>query len=264
MKDMKFISGFAVFGFVLSFVSSLFSPHSSFLHKLLMALLFAVIFGALGFGIKVVYKIFLSDSDGDLSSDFTPVASPAGSAAAPKKGQLVDIVIQDEDISPGESENRFAVGENRQMLNDTDVRGSAASVTEPSAAEPVFPAMSVPNVTQMPASDEPPDSAADDKKPEFVPQGIPALTSSAPETGRDNCHESAAAQEKIDTLPDMSDFAFGNAEPSAAEDSEAAADNDSDVGVSYTSRKPEQGAGVQDAGLIAKAISTVLADENSM
>ena len=120
MRGAKFIGLFAACGFILSFVSGLFS-HSSILSVLLKALIFAVIFGILGFGISFIYGKFLSDgSGGDFQGDYTVDSStPAVSSSV---GQNVDITIQDEELRPSESENHFVVGDNHQMLNDSDVR----------------------------------------------------------------------------------------------------------------------------------------------
>jgi hypothetical protein len=266
MKDIKFVSGFAVFGFVLSFVSSLFSPHSTFIHKLLMALLFAVVFAAIGFGIKLVYNKFLSDSDGDFSSDFTPNPQMNGAQSAPQKGQLVDIVIQDEDISPGESPNRFVVGDNHQMLNDTDITSSAPAASESVARQKVeaSPVIDVPNVTQMSTPDEPDDvPVVNAESSSFVPMSAAALTQSGPSLM--NTSELSEDSEKIDTLPDMNNFSFGSSDSSSEkdDDSDGYAD-DSDFEPSFTSRGSSDVPEVKDAGLIAKAISSVLADEKSI
>lgn len=266
MKDIKFVSGFAVFGFVLSFVSSLFSPHASFIHKLLMALLFAVIFAVIGFCIKVVYNKFLSDSDGDFSSDFTPNPQMSSSQSVPHKGQLVDIVIQDEDISPGESPNRFVVGDNHQMLNDTDISNAAPAAGEPPVKAKVeaAPVMEVPNLTQTvtPEVQAAPVSVMNENSG-FVPMSAAALTQAEPSLM--NNSELTEDSEKIDTLPDMNNFSFGSAESSSEEnDDENGYADDSDFEPSYSSKNSADIPEVKDAGLIAKAISSVLADEKSI
>ncbi|MBR1639736.1 MAG: hypothetical protein IJ688_10165 [Treponema sp.] len=273
MKDIKLISGFAVFGFVLSFVSSLFSPHSSFIHKLLVALLFAVIFGIIGLGIKLIFDKFLNDSENEFGPDFSQGMQTSSPQPAVQKGQLVDITIQDEEISPGDSENRFVVGENHQMLNDSDIKSSmgvsaasAQKMPEPEKNQS-SPVMSVPNVTQM-ASDVPeakngftPMSAAALTK---APESVPVMREEAPasSTGNFNSVQLEESQE-IDTLPDMSNFSFGSSESSASEEDDDSFDDDTGfdpVSSSGSAAVPE----VKDAGLIAKAISSVLADEKSI
>ena len=270
MKDMKLVSGFAVFGFVLSFVSSLFSPHSSFIHKLLMAMLFAVVFGGLGFVIKLIYNKFLNDTDNDLGGDFTSGAQPVMAASAPSKGQFVDIVIQDEEIARGDSENRFVVGESHQMLNDTDVAASVSSsalnnvqssqTSSKPQAEQSIPEMSVPNmVTEKPSKKEPVESSEPVKVQNsgFVPMSAAALTKAAPAESHDS--------EGIDTLPDMNSFSFGSTETSSNEDDGGSySDDDSDFEPSYSSGGSTEVPEIKDAGLIAKAISSVLSDEKSI
>ena len=119
MKGVKFGIVFAVSGFLLSFISGLFS-HTFILYVLLKALLAALIFGVLGFLISLIYSNFLDDSSGGFGAE-----SDGGyqtTTAAPAKGQIVDITVQDDELDRGESENHFVVGDNHQMLNNSDVR----------------------------------------------------------------------------------------------------------------------------------------------
>ena len=59
MQNLKFLSISAGIGFVLSLVCGFFS-HSSFSRIFLIALLFACIFGILGFIISFIYNKFLN------------------------------------------------------------------------------------------------------------------------------------------------------------------------------------------------------------
>ena len=121
----------------MSFFAGLFS-HSSILSVLLKALIFAVVFGLLGFGISVIFNKFLSDGNpGDFQGEYGGEASSA-SAANPSLGQHVDITIQDEDLKPSESENHFVVGDNHQMLNDSDVKNSERNATGSQTSEEGF------------------------------------------------------------------------------------------------------------------------------
>ena len=125
MRSAKYIGLFAACGFILSFVSGLFS-HSSILSVLLKALIFAVVFGLLGFGISFIYSKFLSDgSGGDYQGDYSTDASSSSVQSSPL-GQNVDITIEDEELRPSESDNHFVVGDRHQMLNDSDVREAAS------------------------------------------------------------------------------------------------------------------------------------------
>jgi hypothetical protein len=138
MRSAKFIGLFAACGFILSFVSGLFS-HSSILSILIKALIFAVVFGLLGLGISFIFNKFLSDgSGGDFQSDYSVDSSAAPQASA--LGQNVDITIQDEELRPSDSENHFVVGDNHQMLNDSDVRNSAnAAAQAPDSSQGFVP-----------------------------------------------------------------------------------------------------------------------------
>lgn len=267
MKDMKIVSGFAVFGFVVSFVSSLFSPHSSFIHKLLMAIIFFVVFGAIGFGIKLIYDKFLKDQEGEFSADISPDSPIVSAQPSGQKGQLVDIVIQDEEISPGESENRFVVGEKRQMLNASDIKGPgseskvvSAPVENVSQMQPS--SFSVPNALTPdpePVQNDEPAAPVVEKNSGFVPMSAAALTKPVADSPAVNLNE----QDGIDTLPDMNNFSFGNTESSSEEDEESYSD-DSGFDSSFSSGGSTEVPEVKDAGLIAKAISSVLADEKSI
>ena len=122
MRSAKYIGLFAACGFILSFVAGLFS-HSSILSVLLKALIFTVVFGLLGAGISFIYSKFLSEgSGGEFQGEYSADSSSAPVSSA--LGNNVDITIQDEELKPSESENHFVVGDNHQMLNDSDVRSS--------------------------------------------------------------------------------------------------------------------------------------------
>ena len=110
MRSTKTIGLFAACGFVLSFVAGLFS-HSSILSVLIKALIFALVFGALGFGISMVFSKFLDiGTSGDFQGDYVTDSVTGGApASAPVTGQHVDITIQDEELKPSSSDNHFVV-----------------------------------------------------------------------------------------------------------------------------------------------------------
>ena len=257
MRSAKYIGLFAACGFILSFVSGLFS-HSSILSVLLKALIFAVVFGLVGLGISFVYSKFLSDgSGGDFQSDYgaEPSSAPAAASAL---GQNVDITIQDEELAPSESENHFVVGDNHQMLNDSDVKSSAGNGAQDSSQGfvPLRNFETVKNfsgkeaVIPSEAVAAAPD--ADKNEAEEVEEAQP-VTESAP----------ANAAGGLDTLPDMENFVFSESSGSGSDDDDSGIESDSEF-VSSGSRKKNDGpAEVQDAALMAKAISSVLSDEDS-
>lgn len=260
MRSAKFIGLFAACGFILSFVSGLFS-HSSILSILIKALIFAVVFGLLGLGISFIFNKFLSDGSGsDFQSDYSVDSSAAPQASA--LGQNVDITIQDEELKPSESENHFVVGDNHQMLNDSDVKNSGNSSAESqnssegfvplrnfetvknfSGKEAVIPAEAV--AVQQPA----PQEAAPVETAEPVPSS--------------NVEVSNNEEGGIDTLPDMENFVFSESSGSGSGDDDSDSGSESDFVSMGSSKKNNGPAEVQDAALMAKAISSVLSDENS-
>ena len=206
MRSTKTIGLFTACGFILSFVAGLFS-HSSILSILIKALIFAVIFGALGFGISVVFSKFLSTgTSGDFQSDYSvDSSSGTANASASVTGQHVDITIQDEELKPSGSDNHFVVGDNHQMLNDSDMANSSGTgnttvfvplrnfetVKSVSGTESIIPSQAVVKETTTN------ETAPVTKSPAAVPVQTPV---SSP----------AFEEEGIDTLPDMDGFVFGD------------------------------------------------------
>lgn len=255
MRSAKSIGLFAASGFILSFVSGLFS-HSSILSVLIKALIFAVVFGLLGLGISLIYNKFLSDgSGGDFQGEYTADASPANNNSS--LGQNVDITIQDEELRPSESENHFVVGENHQMLNDSDIRnsGSAGNETSSQGFVPLRNFETVKNFSGKEAV-IPAEAEAVEKKAESTAsaENQPAAVVTNFETNN--------ADGGIDTLPDMENFVFS--ESSGSGDDVSNTETESEIVSSSGYHKKNDGpAEVQDAALMAKAISSVLSDENS-
>ena len=258
MRSAKYIGLFAACGFILSFVAGLFS-HSSILSILIKALIFALVFGLLGFGISFVYNKFLSDgSGGDFQGDYTaePSAAPASASSL---GHNVDIMIQDEELRPSESENHFVVGENHQMLNDSDVRNSQTVVKEPQSSSQGFvPLRNFETVKNF--------SGTEAVIPAEAVSAAPANNSSdtvvKPAAAAPVAFDSLGGGEGIDTLPDMENFVFSEASESDGGDS----DNESEAEFIASvggGKKNDAPAEVQDAALMAKAISSVLSNENS-
>ena len=251
MRSAKYVGLFVACGFILSFVSGLFS-HSSILSILLKALIFAIVFGVLGFGISFIYSKFLSDgSGGDFQGEYTADSS-SGLSQQSALGQNVDITIQDEELKPSESDNHFVVGENHQMLNDSDVRNSGNAVAMEQESQKGFvPLRNFETVNNFSGKES----------------VVPFETASPEQTNE----SSSASAENIgagglDTLPDMENFVFSESGNSDSEDDDAlASGTGSDfVSSSGSHKKNDAPAEIQDAKLMAKAISSVLSDENSL
>lgn len=247
MKNIKFVSFSAGAGFILSLTFGIFSK-SGILKVLLTALVFALIFAVLGFGLSFVYEKFLSLDSSEIDSTKSTESKTVSSSV----GNNVDIVIEDQELERSGSNNRFNVGENRSMLNTSDVVTSNNSSSVNS-------------------------SIAEDSKSNFVPvrnletltniSGTEAVKPSAVANKSAEISESSSSKnDDLDVLPD-----FGNlgmpATPMSSFSSSAndSIDEFSDTESSsvYTSKRNDVDTDkFQNTELIAKAISTVLSDES--
>ncbi len=259
MRSAKYIGLFTACGFILSFVAGLFS-HSSIISVLLKALIFAVVFGLLGFGISFVYSKFLSDgTGGDFQGDYS--AEPSSVPQASALGNNVDITIQDEELRPSESENHFVVGDNHQMLNDSDVRNSEKKKAENQDSSQGFvPLRNFETVKNISGTEAviPSEAIASEKASEQTASANKVIPPASSNVDINNFEEGG-----IDTLPDMENFVFSEGGGSDSDDvSDTGSDSDFVSSVS-SSKKSSGPAEVQDAALMAKAISSVLSDENS-
>lgn len=248
MKGIKLLVISAASGFVLSFLFGLFS-HTSIISILLKAILFAVIFGILGFLINLAVNKFLIDESQNSSgfADSDSAANEVSSVNEPKTGQMVDITIQDEELEKGESENHFVVGNAHSMLKDSDVEKSGLSEqteknrNQQEAEKKGFvPLTNFENLKNV--------SGKEAVSPESIPER------SASKTNFDS--------ESIDTLPDIGDLGFESETESENGSDDDEMENDSDY-VPLGNKKSENSTEVKDAALIAKAISSVLSGENS-
>lgn len=246
MKGVKFISFFAACGFVLSFLFGFFS-HTSFISVLLKALLFGLIFGILGLLINIVFEKFLADDTGDFSNEYSSEDSSSGvkKSSSVSKGQLVDITIEDEELEKSDGDNHFVVGDNHQMLTDSDVKGRIPAAQGVPQNNPGFvPLKNVETVNNL--------------------AGKEAVASSEVTSGNtDSIVLDSSNDNGIDTLPDMNHLDL----TSENDDSNDEIDTDTDsefVSTASSRRNDGEVPEIKDAGLMAKAISSILSDENSM
>lgn len=242
MRSIKNIIIFASCGFILSFVFGL-TSHSSFLSILLKAFIFAVCFALLGFAINFVFKKFLSEETSGESSDYSTSTSTVSDS--PKTGNVVDITIEDEELERSESQNHFVVGENHQMLNDSDI-GNANGVKKSAenGNSGFVPLRAKENIENVSGTE-----AVSPKEAGTEPDANVNVASSGEGIG-------------LDTLPDMENFAFtesNEGEPSIFEGNSEIIGKSDFSSSSSSKAEPE----VKDAELMAKAISSILADENS-
>lgn len=243
MKNSKVIVIFAAIGFVLSFVFALMS-HSSILLVLLKALITCVSFGVLGLLISFVFNKFLSEDIGPENISESDVEK--NQSASQGKGQIVDLVISDEELQKGESGNHFIVSSS-QMLNSTDVSSNNSQLFE----------------NKLETSD------ISDPKEKFVPlkemETVTNFSSKESEVSRNVIANNITESDgDVDTLPDMSNISLVNEDKAENNEEEVSFTSDSDTVFSTTTAKStntEFQGDTSNTELIAKAISSVLSAE---
>lgn len=257
MKSIKaasvsnFTVVFAICGFVLSLICGLFS-RSGFGKILITAVVSALVFAVLAVLIKIAFKTLLKVDSSDTAktnatvSDATPI-SPVG--------QHIDFVVEDQELEEGESSNHFDVGNNRQMLDDSDVQSTKSLKEEIRQSTSDFvPIRKLETLTNISGTES-----------ESI---VPAeKETSDDDTSEDNAEVKTlhAPEGELDVLPDLSDSVF-NSEPvkqSASEsyDSDASDDGFVDSSLVYKSKEDNSGE-IKDSSLMAKAISSILAQES--
>ena len=224
--------------------------------------MFGVIFGAISFGISVIFDKFL---DVETGAEEGQAASDDGIIPAENKktlGQHVDLVVQEEELEHSGNQNHYDVGENHQMLNDSDYNQSRKPAAENNAAAQTAQANQEAQQIQ--------------EKNEFVPirnfetvtnfSGDESMTSKESDARREIIAEQNEKKAgEIDVLPDMSDFQVSS--DSGSPDSETVVLSDSEEAefvhsaTNYKSSDASNGE-IKDASLMAKAISSILAEES--
>lgn len=253
MKNIRFISVFAVCGFLLSFIAGLFS-HSGFGHIVLMAVIFAAVFGMLAFLIQFLM-------DGVLSTEGQQVQTDAAAESVPKTGGIVDITIQDEDLPAEENSPQFFVGENHQMLARNDYSAGNSENTGFSS-QSVAPEADVDTIHEADAAaggsasaGESENEVSDDG---FVP--VPLQENAANMSGTEAASPSdtddigSLEDDTLDELPDLKDL-----KPADPDDENVV--EDSDFSNAGNTKKTNEKNEIKDAAIMAKAISTVLAKD---
>ena len=248
MRNFKSILYFAIFGFLISFVFGLFS-HSSFLVIFVKAIIFLLVFALLGFVISFVFSKFLDDdSTNELSGEDGTNSSVQENNT---KGKIVDLVIQDEELAPKQSENSFFVGSNRQMLNESDYspnNQTTKNENENSGFVPLRDFKSPQNISSVEAIS----GASTNNVSNSSDGNISSATTN--ETNSD----------ELDVLPEMSSFAAMDENVSHSNNDENDTDNGFEPSYTSSNRKSDSFVGdMPDTGLIAKAISSVLSQESS-
>lgn len=285
MKNVKFVFGFAIFGFLLSILSSFRAVARSFGGRFLVALGFALCFGVIAFLIQFFLGNFL-ESDvggGESSLQGTGLTQTSGSQ------HPVDIVIQDEELPAEENDPQFFVGSNHQMLNSEDIQ-SVKAVQPASAPETVSDAQ--PSVVQETAdsirkenlNSAVPSGATSEKTVSsgnegFVPfslaenaKNFSSVESKSVEDIKKeekleqmnavpDFKENNSNSDNLDVLPDLEEISEVHTAAAPSGDAGVVEDSDFSEGrnISSSSSSAEDVTAGKDTELIAKAISTLLA-----
>ena len=237
MKRVRFIAGFALAGFLISFFFGLFS-RGGIGRMLLYAFIFSAVFAVVGFAVQFIGSTFLNID-----------ASAGGEGEAPRgtTGNNVDIVVQDEELPTEEGSPEFYVGENHQMLNKDDYAGGEKEGR--SAGSGAVDTIHAVNGDVLSADRT---EQSDDG---FVPVQLHenARTISGKEAGVDSDDGFSLKDDTLDDLPDLEDLA-----PSGeiVEDTAFSAASDKTKKSDKASKYSEK-----DTTLMAKAISTALAKD---
>lgn len=276
MRNLKFIVGFTLAGFFLSLICGFFS-HSNFLRVFLQAMLFAVIFALLAIIISVLFEKFLNDGVSGNEGDIGVENNAVDVQSIPRKGSKVDFVIQDEELPVSESENQFFVGENRQLLNDSDIATVSHTVEagvhehlQNNANDGFVPLQkeSFENLTETEAKSEREYNnnsgagfsslpSSENVKKDVV-TGVESNTSENINSGfNTGTSRSDSKNGDIDILPDMSEVTFEKKDEDESEVDSPFVSS----GVNTSSTRNFDGVDVKDASIMAKAISSILSGD---
>ncbi|WP_296012327.1 hypothetical protein [uncultured Treponema sp.] len=242
MFNLKNVAASAGVGFVLSFLISIISTHRFFVASF-RGIIFAVVFALLAFAAEFLNKKFLSVETLSDSKD------EAGKKTVSKAGSVVNITIDDENLTEDEAAPNFDVSANKNFFNGGGSVGTASKIEEKTEEAPA--ADSLQKADSSVAANEPVENAvpvADSSAPEKIEPEIKPAAASA---------EKASQSQEIDALPDIGVF-------SGESDDDGGVINDSDFAQTESSEKlpsaPTDGkvSVEQDTKTIASAIRTLL------
>lgn len=264
MKNIKFIIGFSIFGFLISFVSG-FASNSTFLKMLLNAFIFLFVFAFLGAAIVFLWDKFLSTEF--QNAEYVTSRNDNSSKTA---GQTVDITIQDEALQNDDNASQFFVGSNHQMLTKEDVaekvKNNNTASDSPEKVDSWGSDIKTVSVDKK-------QDVSDANNSGFVPVALaenPAnISSSEAKSGLEyqNIDNSSKNNEssgsvELDVLPDLQELQ-NIQEMTSSKDVQEAPSVESTGFVVEDAKKAvsEANADSKDAALMAKAISTLLSKE---
>ncbi len=262
MHTTKTIVSFAVTGFVLSLIFGIFS-NSGFFRVLFMALGWAAGFALLGFGVSFAFKTLLAvDNSQSLSQAATTTAAAAPSHSN-TVGNNVDITIEDQELDRTESVNRYSVGQNHQMLNDSDLDASAKkesklndSVTPDNQG--FIPVRNLETYKNFSGTESVKPSEVksnnDEEELEEIEE-IQTVDESAPKV-----QPASSGGGDLDVLPDMDEYVMEKTETNTNDGFGYDGSGISEPSYGNSKQKVD-GENMQNTELIAKAISSVLSAE---
>ena len=268
MKNIKFIIGFSIFGFLLSFVSG-FASNLTFFKMLLNAFIFLFVFAFLGAAIVFIWDKFLSSEFQNAEYSSSKTVNPSKSA-----GQTVDITIQDEALQNDDNASQFYVGSNHQMLTKEDVNGktnSDSSNLEQSNSSQKNDSWGSDIKTVTANSEKQDDSTANNAG--FVPVALAEnpgnISSNEAKSGLEyknidnsSMNNESSGSVELDVLPDLQELQ-NIQEMTSSKDVQEAPSVESTGFVVEDAKKAVSEANTEskDAALMAKAISTLLSKE---
>lgn len=262
MQNIKFMSVSAGIGFVLSLFCGLFS-HSSFGRVFLIAILFALIFAILSILIQLLFNKFLNvDAVGD-DVGYSISASISGG----NKGSVnhkVDITINEADLPQTGNNNHYEVGDNRQMLNDDDIKKSTAESSK--IGNEIFG-----GAGNLSGNIKVNSSLSKSMNEGRTLNNAGSTQDTAPKQDFSSAAASANAKRAAktssgfnsDSLPDIGDISFiQDDNPVNEEDPDIVLNENSDFISSALKYKDDNSNSIKDAALMAKAISSIISEEN--
>ena len=257
--NVKVVSISAGIGFVLSLICGFFS-HSSFIRILLVALLFAIVFAIMAILISFLYNKFLNldGTGGDVGYSMALAGNKNST------GGKADIVISELDLEPTGNTNHYKVGNNRQMLNESDYRSSKPVIDNSGAS-----GYSSSSGGFVPLRDK--ETADNFSGTESVgtgnngKKGFGVQFASMTDAG--NAFSNASKGSGTLDLPDLANLNLSSGQSEDSEgisfggsDSEVTSDN-TDFISSALKYKDDNNGDIKDASLMAKAISSILSEE---
>ncbi|MCQ2573445.1 MAG: hypothetical protein MJ182_06085 [Treponema sp.] len=249
----------------------------------MLAFVFALVFAAIGYGVVFVFKRFLAD-DSIESQDNSNLGNTVGKTSA-KRGQTVDLVIQDEDLPSDEVTGQYIVNDSQRIFTAGDIKNIPTS--SPAAAQNAYAKQQQKTVEDSGAgsTDFEKSSESEVSEEKFVPvrnletlynvSGKEAVTKTEDKVSKAGTFSLSgeevysAEDEELDTLPSMDSLgdSIGGGDSSRPSFGDDEVNNETEFatagssGGSRRSAEPDENV-IKDAPLLAKAISTILANES--